>query len=172
MGAALLELSVPGGREPDIVQLGLEVVGGDALSFFIAVGEVTFRSGWYAAFLHGDIFEGDALDAAGGKLGAEEVADVGFCCIDWDVDDEEAARRVWVWDSGFVRAEVEVVRCWCFDGLCGGELQWKGGVPGHFHGVFLHSWGWLLACGVSWNFFEVLRLAWNFAAWGGRLCGR
>lgn len=34
---------------------------------------------------------------------------MGFCGVDWDVDEKERARGVRVWKSWFVRAEVEMV---------------------------------------------------------------
>lgn len=53
----------------------------------------------------------DFFYAARGELRAEEVAEVGFCCVDWDIDDEEGAGGIWVWDSGLVWSDVEVVCC-------------------------------------------------------------
>lgn len=96
----------------------MEVICGDALAFFVgAVGEVGFCCCCETGLFHGDVFEGDAFDAAGGELGAEEVAEVDFCCVDGGVDDEERAGRVWVWNAWLVGADVEVVRCWGW--VCG-----------------------------------------------------
>lgn len=55
-------------------------------------------------FFRGDVFKVHFFDAAGGELFGEEVAEVGFGCVDWGVDDEEGARGVGVWDARFVRA--------------------------------------------------------------------
>ena len=126
----------------DFIEGALEVIGSYAFAFFVgAVGEVWFCCGCEAGLFYGDIFESDALDAAGGELGAEEVAEVDFCCVDGGVDDEEGPGRIWVRDAWFVRADVEVVGCWGWVCGCWWELEWKGRVARHFDSGFLHDCG-------------------------------
>lgn len=113
----------------------MEVIGCDALALFVgAVGEIWFCCGCDAGLFDGDVFKGYTLDAAGGELGAEEVAEVDFCCVDGGVDDEEGAGGVWVWNAWLVWADVEVVGCWCWAYGCWWELEWKGCVTRHFDG--------------------------------------
>lgn len=121
MRSALLELSVPGSGEIDIVQLCLEFVGGDALAF-LAAGDVALRGGLHALLFGGDGFEFNALYAACGELGAEKVAQVGFGRVDGDVHDEHGAGGVRIWDARLVGAEVEVVCCWLGECWCCGEV--------------------------------------------------
>lgn len=63
---------------------------------------------------------------------------MGFCCVDWDVDEEEGAGGICVWDSGFMGTDVEVVCCGLGECWCGGELHGQGCVPCHLHGCALH----------------------------------
>lgn len=72
---------------------------------------------------------------------------MGFCCVDWDIDDEEGAGGIWVWDSGLVWSDVEVVCCgFGEEGGCW-ELHGQGGVPFHLHGFDLH-FEWRFDCRI------------------------
>ena len=51
-----------------------------------------------------------------GELGREEVLEVGFCCVDGDVDEEEGAVAGGGGDVGGVRFKIEVVGSWNGEG--------------------------------------------------------
>ena len=84
------------------------------------------------------------------------MAQVGFCSVDGNVDQEEGARGVRVWKSGLVRSEVEVVSCGGWEDGCFGELEGQNCISCYFVRNSLHFDGSGMVAGrvtgeVSWD---------------------
>lgn len=71
-----------------------------------------------------------------------------LCRVDRNVDEEERSRSVGVWDSRFMRAEVEVVCCRRWKGGCAWEVEGQGRVSCYLKFGF-HSCLFLCVCFVE-----------------------